>query len=128
MRNRINRRNVIAGLAVAPLAGVAASLPAMATSDVHAAAARHKAAWQTFEDNVWRADDMDPRYTSDTSENNAAIYDATDEAEEQAFRQFMEVRPQAPVDMKAKAEYLLDHLRGGYVSDENWEVFLKAMI
>ncbi len=49
----------------------------LATTDVHAAVARHKAAWQAFEDNVWRADKMDPRYTSDTPENNAAIYDAT---------------------------------------------------
>ena len=71
---------------------------------------------------------MDRRYTSDTPENNTAILDATNEAEARAFRQFMEVRPQTPEGMRAKASYLLTNIRGGYCSDENWELFLKAMI
>ena len=99
-----------------------------ATTDVHAAVARHKVAWQAFEDNVWRSDEMDPRYTSNTPENNAAIYDATNAAEARAFQQFMEVRPQTLEGMRAKATHLLAHLRGGYVSDENWTAFLRAMI
>ena len=105
-----------------------AVLPSMAATDVHTAAARHKAAWQTFEDNVWRSDELDPRYASDTPEHNEAIYSEADEAEEQAFRQFMEVRPQTPEGMRAKASHLLDHVRGGHVTEENWKGFLKAMI
>ena len=133
IQKRSTRRAVIKGLGVAGLAAAAltasASFLSPSTSEVLAAVARHKAAWQAFGENCWRTDELDPRYVLADAEKNQAIWDAANKADYAAFDQFMEVRPQTPDDMKAKAEYLLSRVRRGhYVSEENWEAFLGAML
>lgn len=105
MSDTIDRRALLAAV---PAVALAAVVPAAtASSGMAGAIARHRAAWDYFEANVWRVDKVNPRYYTDTPENNDRIYDEASDAEREALAEVIAVVPANMDEVRMRFRHLL---------------------
>jgi len=98
------------------------------SSDLARAIVRHRAADQAFIDNCWRSDTLDPRYASDTPENNARVYRATLLAETNALDAVLSTPVLTQEDSTAKGKHLLAYWQRQGLEARHFEPLLRAMI
>ena len=98
------------------------------SSRVQNAIARHLLADRAFSENCWRGDALDPRFGSDTPENNKRIYWATLNAEVSALDELLSTPVLSRQDSTAKGKHLLAYLRRDGLEAHHFEPLLKAMI
>lgn len=107
MTTTIDRRALLAAPALALVAAgvvpvAVASVPSMADAIAH-----HRETWERFGDECWRSDTLDPKYYTDTPENNAVIYQAANKAEQEALDDLLSVEPRTLEEVKQRNAYLL---------------------
>ncbi|MEO1748393.1 MAG: hypothetical protein AAFR27_07220 [Pseudomonadota bacterium] len=98
------------------------------SSNVKNAIARHLTADRTFSENCWRSDEIDPRFGSDTPENNKRIYWATLNAEVCALDELLSTLVLTRQDSTAKGKHLSACLRRDGLEARHFQPLLEAMI
>jgi hypothetical protein len=121
----ITRRTFFRG---APLAALPLSYPTGVSDELLAAIARHQHADDMFSANCWRSDELDPRYASDTPENNERIFCAALKAEAETLDALLALPVDTREDMAAKARHLLAYLHRNGLETRHFDRLLRAMI
>ncbi|MBW3096251.1 hypothetical protein [Pseudohoeflea coraliihabitans] len=118
----ITRRTLLRG---APLAALVPSTP---MSDMARAIAWHRQSLKEFSANCWRSDELDPRYASDTPENNERIFATALKREEETLADLLQLPAHDATAMSAKGAYLLAYLERDGLEERHVKLLLKSMI
>ena len=121
----ITRRTFFRG---APLAALSLSYPLGVSDNVLAAIARHRHAHEQFAANCWRSDEIDPRYASDTPQNNERIFIAALKAEARTLNALLSLPVHTQQDSTAKGKHLLAYLHRNFLEDHHVDRLLRSMI
>jgi hypothetical protein len=116
-------------LAAAPAAALALAVPALAgaSSEMAAAIARHRAAWERFVSAVTACDAYAPGYDPSAAEANKLIYDEASDAELEALAELIAVVPANMDEVRMRFAHLLAVDAAGALDYEDLKALFESM-
>ncbi|BBF92458.1 hypothetical protein BLTE_11430 [Blastochloris tepida] len=92
-----------------------------------AAIEHHRRTCQAYLENIWRSDVHNPRYASDTRENNVKIFEAVDAENEAALWTLVRARPASIDEVRARSAYLAGLEETFRPQQEQWLELMRSM-